>query len=318
MRRAQVEVRRVGTGTAEARRSERESPHHSAYDFIERAWFLGNDGFECWVSADPDFTAPEPVQREIFTAMVILDLLQDSRLSSSIRARITALLRRKRTRDGLHHFFVDETLLPADADCTGIANSLLYGTGAIGRDEAMVAVRKILANTDQAGIVSVYFTDQPSRKDIIDPTVCANALHFVALMDVHEGTAPSEEFLLETLHTRAYESGTRYYPSPDAFLYFLSRLVGSFPERYPQFAVPLRHAVLERQGANDRPLERAFRIAAADLLALPAHRERAQLSALQRRDGGWPADVFFRYGRSQKYFGSEALTTAFSLRALGR
>src|SRR5690606_2561981 len=107
-----------------------------------------------------------------------------------------------------------------------------------------------------------------------------------------------------------------YYPSGDTFLYFLSRLLRDFERLQQDFLEPLHAVLVRRFGQEGCALSRATRVAAADNVGLFDPDDLAWIAAAQRPDGSWPPGAFFKYGRASRYFGSEAVTTAFALRAL--
>lgn len=287
-----------------------------AFRFLERAWLEGDGVFPCWVSPTEDFAHHQDTAPEIFTAMVILDLLVDSPISLTLKADVLELLRTKRSTQGVHHFFTDESKLPADTDCTAVAHSLLLGALGVPRRSLIKVARMIASNVCGEGVLATYFTRDPKRQNIVDPVVCANGLQFLTLMALADLAAPTVAFLYDVLEQRMYEQGTRYYPSPDAFLYSLSRLVGRFPQEYGRFWPLLQRRLRERMAATEVPLEMAFRAISAQWLDLRGPDQKA-LTLLQTSTGAWPAGPFFRYGRSGVFFGSECLTTAFCLRATG-
>ncbi|MBW3015696.1 hypothetical protein KY330_04705 [Candidatus Woesearchaeota archaeon] len=72
----------------------------------------------------------------------------------------------------------------------------------------------------------------------------------------------------------------------------------------------------ERIGKTEYPLDLAMRTSLAYSLGIANKTEKQKLLGLQEQAGSWPADALFHYGSQQGYFGSRALTTAFSVRAL--
>ncbi len=212
------------------------------------------------------------------------------------------------------------------------------------------------------GVFKVYWDDamQPGtskRGRKHDPTCVANALHAVLLAaqhtdidldtvsDIHEIRADGSqlrrrfrrsqlvarniEYLLNCLDHSAYAIGTRYYPSPDAFLCFASMLVRDFPDDTAILRAPLLEALsvrwharptrAEDPGTPETPINLAMRIIAAQNLGVreaAIHREKVALMQMQRPSGAWPAAAFFKLGSMDYYFGSEAMTTLFALRAL--
>jgi hypothetical protein len=250
--------------------------------------------------------------------MVVLELLKDAPLAFELKADILALLADKRTPEGLHHFFVEEALLPADADCTAIANGLLLEFGLLPEAAASRTADRIEANRNADGLLCVYFTDDPGRRHVVDPVVCANALSFLTRLGRQRQARETIRFLVHLVDSRGYEEGTRYYPSADAFLFFAARLVHTAPAGYRRLGAALKRRIEERWDADGTPLDLAFRAIAADFVgARPRLGDlRGRLVSARRAGGVWGACPFFRYGRSAVYFGSEIVTTAFALRAL--
>jgi len=283
--------------------------------FLEASWSSRRGAYPCWIGPQPALEPRVLAPAEIFTAMVVLEATKGSHPGLGVRRDILTQLMRARTSEGTYHFFLERARLPADADCTGLAHSLLWEAGLLDEDAAFEAAERLRRNTTQDGVLKVYFTEAADRGDLVDPAVCANALHFLN----HLGWAPraerSERFLFETLERQSYLGGTRYYPAPETFLFFVTRLATDFPVRYQGLLPVLRRHLRPRLGQPGTSLVLAFRALAARRLALEASAERARLLRLQRDEGTWPADGFFRYGRTQQMFGSEAVTTALALSA---
>lgn len=143
-----------------------------------------------------------------------------------------------------------------------------------------------------------------------------NALYLAHQLGRAHELRATEAFVLETLRHERYLDGTRYYPSPDTFLHFLGRLVCDFPRAYGALRPALARAILRRRGVTTHPIDVAQRVLLARRLGFVNPIDESRLHALRKRDGAWPADCLFRYGRSGVLFGSESLSTAFARRAL--
>jgi len=126
----------------------------------------------------------------------------------------------------------------------------------------------------------------------------------------------TEQYIFEYLHSQAYLEGTRYYPSPDIFLYFLARLVNTFPYFRKRYAPQLKEALQTRIGTSKSPLDLAARVITAKVLGISNGFEEHKLVLLQKNSQEWPADAFFKFGTRYGFFGCNALTTAFATRAL--
>jgi hypothetical protein len=140
---------------------------------------------------------------------------------------------------------------------------------------------------------------------------------------VAELVAANLAYVTQHLATGAWQAGTRYYPSPDVFLFCFADLLAKFPElsiALPGLELRLRQALQERTDTAVRgSLEVALTAIAGQMLGVSASRDLEILLATQRESGCW--DDFcplFRLGsRSpQIFFGSVAQNTAFAVRAL--
>ncbi|MCJ1252112.1 hypothetical protein MMC30_009350 [Trapelia coarctata] len=69
-----------------------------------------------------------------------------------------------------------------------------------------------------------YFTHTRPR---LDSVVCVNVLHLFYKHGRSQQLGPTLAWVHAVLLHRAYTDGTLYYPSPNTFLYFLSRLLPS-------------------------------------------------------------------------------------------
>ncbi|HWN67251.1 MAG TPA: hypothetical protein VNM90_06400, partial [Haliangium sp.] len=157
----------------------------------------------------------------------------------------------------------------------------------------------------------------------------ADGTHLVKELDRGFIIERNVQYLMQCLDRHVLATGTRYYPSPDAFLCFASMLVTSFPDQTMCLRAPLLealsmrwHQVPTRAADPGNPctaINLAMRIIAAQNLGVredAIQREIASLVHMQRAGGAWPAAALFKLGSLRYYFGSEAMTTMFALRAL--
>ena len=306
------------------------------------------------LDADPGFDLAD----EVFSAMVSLALLPApaSPAQRALANRLAAQIETCRWR-GRYRFFADANGFPADTDCTAIAASALFEHGLLSATELDARVRELLlAAAPAAGVTRqhscgddgdlhphafmVYWEDgaEPAttargRKQ--DAVACTNALYTVELNGPQAGEKAATVirettgYLLGHLDSGRYLDGTRYYPSPEAFLYAVSRICAQFSRNASArvLAAPVRRALEERE-ANaparamaaepGTSLAIAHRVLAADNLNITAGQaqRRALLAKAQRPDGSWPACPHYRMGRFPVYFGSPYLTTVFAHAAL--
>jgi len=169
----------------------------------------------------------------------------------------------------------------------------------------------------------VYFDRTRVR---IEPTVCANILSLFAtwqrLSDPELG--PSLEYVFDTLESRAYlPNGTRYYPVPEAFLYFVGRFIRRSDIYMPAARIGqmwnhvLRDRVIERMGVPCSPLELAMRIMLCKQFKLPIHS--ADLKSLlksQSPSGGWKEGWLCGYPSTGVNIENMGFTTAVAIQAL--
>lgn len=282
-------------------------------------------GFQSFISQTPDMLNPvaspdalypglATFPLEVFTTMIVTDLIFKWWAGPTLRTDLLRTVQDAHT-NGIFHFFADRNLLPADVDCTAIGLSILFETGWIDPEVVNRVVDIIVNNTDDEGVVKVYFPPAAHRQ-YVDPVVCVNALYLMALLGRQDEAQATEAFIFRFLTSKAYWQGTRYYPSPDAFLYFLARLGGRFDFYRERLNELLRQALIDRAGATNMSLDLAMRLIVARQVDITNADEGDKLLRQQNDDGAWPADAFFRFGRRHGFFGSQALTTAFAVAAL--
>ncbi|MFE7275227.1 hypothetical protein [Streptomyces sp. NPDC057623] len=286
---------------------------------------------------------------EAFSAMLALSVLPRQCLSPTAVDTLVRQVESSRWHNRFR-FFPGVGQFAADTDCTAHATSGLAAYDAIPRRQLHAIVQELAGATashvqnsageghrhdPHTGVIMVYWDDDaepgaPPRGRKYDPVVCANALH---AMNLAQPPAISRDFcrvMTATLnHVRGhlvsgrYLRGTRYYPSPDAFLHAASHLCLNAITPTPPLLEALRGAFVRREASLTAqevtdPLQLALRIITADNLAI-AHTQderRATLARHQRDDGSWPARTYYRFGRVPLYFGSPQLSTLFAVKAL--
>lgn len=280
-----------------------------------RKQFDAETGFPSHLSDHRDFSRPYRSPPEVFTTGIIAQCLLDAGATSEILESCLHVMRRAFDAEGFVHFFHDRRLLDADLDCTAVAHSLCLRLGA-GESRVGQTVDAMLTNTNEAGILEVYHRASPEHRGRIDHCVLVNVMYLLCQLERFEEAAPSWRCLTEFLKSDTYLFGTRYYPSPDVFLYFASRLVRDFPRSCSTLLEPLRERLLNRQGADTPCFDRALRVAACANVGLQAGEDLLVVASARRGDGSWAISPFFRYGRTPRYFGSEALSTVVGAQAL--
>ena len=284
-----------------------------ALDFLEKN-FKKFVGFPSYIAPDGDFTRRTPSPPEIFSCLLISQCLLDMGIRPWFFDSVPQLIALATNRTGYVHFFLDHKLLVADVDCTAVGCSILLEMKQP-PDTLQLVVDSLLRNTNNQGIIEVYEKPAGKHEGRIDACVLVNALHLFYSLNREDEARPSEDFVSETLTQQNYLLGTRYYPSPEAFLYFLSRLVRDYPKARRRHGKRLLKELFERRNASDSFLDLALRCAALDNLGKCTPKYRETIIRQQYRGGYWPAVSVFKYGGANRYFGGEALSTAIGLRA---
>jgi hypothetical protein len=136
----------------------------------------------------------------------------------------------------------------------------------------------------------------------------------------------SEPALLQTklwvhqvLIERAYLDGSRYYLSPDVFIFYLSQLLKENPESQlrKEIGSLLSSRVKERIGIDGDAIEIGMRVLACRSLGIRNEPDKQQLLALQCEDGGWSAGCLCCTGKRRTRIGNRGLATALAVNALG-
>ena len=122
----------------------------------------------------------------------------------------------------------------------------------------------------------------------------------------------------EVLLNRGYTDGTRYYATPECFLFFMTRLLEQI--KGTDADLPLRpifrQRVQERIGSEGDALALAMRILACASIGIRDEMDLRTLLSLQQEDGGWEAGWMYKYGSSGINIGNRGLTTALAINAI--
>jgi hypothetical protein len=287
-----------------------------ARSFLVRSWT--GSCFPCLTGPSKNLQVSTVVQPESFTAMLVADVLANIPDFRELAGGIVDMLERELGDEDVFYFFKDHARLPADADCTAIGLSVLLRGEPSLAETAHTALDRIKANADRNGVVETYFDPTGERSGLVDAVVCANVLYLAHQLGREDELLPTEDFVVEVLMDGRYLAGTRYYPAPETFLYFLARVLRAFPHsRLAERARPaLRQAVIARVGTSTAPIDMAQRVLICSWLGLRNTGEATLLAKLQDERGAWPADSLFQYGRTKVHFGSSGLSTSMAIAAL--
>ena len=157
---------------------------------------------------------------------------------------------------------------------------------------------------------------------VIDPVVCVNVLTFFFRNGRGHELPETLSWVLSALEHRDYAHGTLYYATPDAFLFFFSRLLGAAPPGAlpPSTRALFVQRVHERLGVPGDAFELSARVLVAAEIGIisDAREDCMRLLEMQDADGSWPAGWFYRYGSSGILLGNQGLTTAMAAEAIRR
>lgn len=128
----------------------------------------------------------------------------------------------------------------------------------------------------------------------------------------------THDWVYQILLNRAYIYGTRYYPSPEWFLYYMSRLLAysSDPSVKDRIEGPLKTRLIERIGVQGDAFSLATRLLACKLVGIENHPDRERLVSMQQEDGGWEPSAMYTFPTDKKTVGNRGATTALAVRAL--
>lgn len=282
--------------------------------------------FQSFISSTPDMLTPvkspealfpslPKLPREIFTQLIITDLVFKNKPELQISLDLVTDTKNFQSNDNVFTFCNDYSLFPADIDDTGIGLAILVETGTIELGIVHQIVDRMLNNVNEGGVFRVYFPPYGHRA-YVDPVVCVNGLYLFALSGREKEAQKTVDYVLEYLRSQAYLEGTRMYPSPDIFLYFLARLINASTHFRKIFEDQIKQALETRIGTTQLPLDLAVRTITAKVVGISNDLEEQELILSQNGSGGWPANTFFEFHRRHGFFGCEALTTAFAVKAL--
>ncbi|KAG2364404.1 HAD-like domain-containing protein [Suillus spraguei] len=214
------------------------------------------------------------------------------------------------------NFFQGKPLLtteefPFDLDTTSIG-LIVMGSP---EDVAHSVMDDMLNYIDDDGIIQTYFDHRRPR---FDPVVCVNALTLFYAYGRGRQLDRTLHWIREVLLHRAYLDGTRYYATPECFLYFLGRLLEISNDVYLEAYIKplLMERIQERIGVDGDALALSMRLQLCAYLGLRNDVDLRTLLPLQCEDGGWEIGWIYKYGSSGIKIGNRGLTTSLAVKAI--
>lgn len=152
----------------------------------------------------------------------------------------------------------------------------------------------------------------------MDPVVCVNVLTLFHSRNRGADLVPTQNWVLDVLKHRAYLDGTRYYKTPEAFLYFLTRLLHTTSEEEVHHLIRplLQERLQERVGAPGDALALAMRVVACARVDICNAVDLRNLLTMQLEDGSWGPGAMYRYGSADISLGNFGLATALTIQAI--
>ena len=148
--------------------------------------------------------------------------------------------------------------------------------------------------------------------------VCINALTVFYTYGRGPDLHRTLEWIRNLLLHRAYLEGTRYYRTPEAFLFFLTRLLKSSDdaELHERIDPLMKERIQELVGGDGDALTLAMRILACEYVGIANEVDLRKLLPLQCEDGGFEIGWMYRFGTTGIRIGNRGLTTAMSVNAI--
>ncbi|KLO06692.1 hypothetical protein SCHPADRAFT_895235 [Schizopora paradoxa] len=177
----------------------------------------------------------------------------------------------------------------------------------------MAIMDEMLEYRNADGIVTVYFDEGRQQ---LDPVVCANVLTLFYKHDRGEELGNTLAWVLAVLEHRAYLEGTYSYIGGDAFLFFVSRLMGVSTSVKERVVFLFQERVRERFGKEGDALSLAMRILAAASVGIRDVVDRDTLLTMQELDGGFPMGWIYKFANAGIRVGNRGLATALAVKAI--
>ncbi len=280
-----------------------------AYDFLEKN-LPGSRIYPTFISPERQMCRLDLQVTEMFSTALIAGALPKGH---RLRRLILDAYYHTAAGGTLFTFFT-ANIYPPDTDTNSLIFSLLLEEGYNVQSTAQHLLQQIEHFLTPEKIAQVWLSD--SRLPQTDPIVSINAEILAVMLGKRNISERNRSFIINHLKSGRYWQGTRYYHSPDAFLYFLTRL-SKYDQQFANQIFPsLQAAAYERRQTTCHPLDLAHRLIVFGWTGIDYGFELEKLLSLQQQDGSLPADAMFRFGAVRGYFGSQYLSTAFFIKAL--
>ncbi|KAM0798914.1 Haloacid dehalogenase-like hydrolase-domain-containing protein [Usnea florida] len=256
----------------------------------------------------PSFTHTGVPVKENFAQLLILDLTGDPNLVD-IETHLTTW-----------NYFIGTPVLtqaqfPDDMDTTSLGTTIFNRPPHV----ADLVMDKMLEYRTPDGLMQTFFTDFKNR---VDPVVCCNVLSL--FYQYRRGYQLSEtlNWVQQVLQRRAYIHGTSFYPVPEAFFFFLSRLLLRLKSVRARVYSRMRYLLIERLeeriGVPVDAASLAMRLIVCRQVGIRDVRGLKELLSMQEADGGWEMGTLYHYASKKLRLGNRGASTALALDAIRR
>jgi hypothetical protein len=152
--------------------------------------------------------------------------------------------------------------------------------------------------------------------------VCCNVLSLFFQYGRGHELSETIDFVRQVLERRAYIHGTSYYPVPETFLFFLSRLMFRLEKCRPGLYSEMRELIVERLeeriGVQVDPANLAMRLIACQQFGVCDVQGLRELMSMQEADGGWEMGTLYQYSNKKLCLGNRGTSTALAVDAIRR
>lgn len=152
--------------------------------------------------------------------------------------------------------------------------------------------------------------------------MCCNALSLFHQYGRGNQLAATLDWVQQVLKQRAYIRGSAFYPIPESFLFFLSRLLprleNSRPDMYREMNDMLKERIKERIGMKADAPGLAMRLLVCEHFNIRDVPGLKKLMAMQELDGGWELGNLFAYASKNLSIGNRGVSSALAVDAISR
>ncbi|KAF4580834.1 hypothetical protein GQ602_006971 [Ophiocordyceps camponoti-floridani] len=204
------------------------------------------------------------------------------------------------------------TAYPDDSDTTSLAMSILDD---VSSEDKKLAMESILSHLSPDGLPYRWLDGNRPR---VCHNICASVFRFFCANGRRQDLPAVYDYLCDMLSSKAYLLGSRYYESPDWFLYNLADLFSRCPadQDLEELRDLVKRRVSERAGCDQKVWDACLRLMSAQLLGLESRRDLECVLDAQQLDGGWEQCTIWRCGKEPIGMRSRGVVTAMAVNGI--